>query len=211
MTGGWAAPTSGAEGGRPRPDPDRDRRTARGSRTRASIIAAVVALIGAGDPSPNSRRIARQAGVSVRLVFHHFGDLGTLFASAADDQVARYRSLITIIPSRGPVETRIRIICRQRRRLFEAIGPVLRVSSVRSPVAAAQSQGLADQRLLLRRQIAVTLALEIDARGPLAAVVLDSIDAAAGWQNWNALRLDAGHTASSAEQVVAFAVSRLLR
>ncbi|HEX3979679.1 MAG TPA: TetR/AcrR family transcriptional regulator [Acidimicrobiales bacterium] len=174
-------------------------------------MAAVVALIGAGDPSPNSRRIARQAGVSVRLVFHHFGDLDALFVGAADDQVARYRSLITIIPARGPVETRIRIICRQRRRLFEAVGPVLRASSARSPATAARSQVLADQRVLLRRQIAVTLAPEIDARGPLAAVVLDTIDVAAGWQNWNPLRLDAGHTASSAEQVVAFAVSRLLR
>jgi AcrR family transcriptional regulator len=211
MTGGWAAPTSGAEGGRSRSDPVRDRRTARGSRTRASIIAAVVELIGAGDPSPNSRRIARQAGVSVRLVFHHFGDLDALFARAAEDQVVRYRSLITIIPPRGPVETRIRIICRQRRRLFEAIGPVLRASSARSPAATAQSDVLADQRIMLRRQIAVTLGPEIDARGPLAPVVLDTIDVAAGWQNWNALRLDGGHTASSAEQVMAFTVSRLLR
>jgi AcrR family transcriptional regulator len=211
MTGGWAAPTSGAKGGRSRSDPGRDRRTARGSRTRASIIAAVVELIGSGDPAPSSRQIAHQAGVSVRLVFHHFGDLDVLFARAAEDQVARYRSLITIIPPRGPVETRIRIICRQRRRLFEAIGPVLRASSARSPVVAAQSDVLADQRIILRRQIAVTLAPEIHARGQLAPVVLDTIDVATGWQNWNALRLDAGHTASSAEQVMAFAVSRLLR
>jgi TetR/AcrR family transcriptional regulator, regulator of autoinduction and epiphytic fitness len=211
MTGGWAASTSGAEGETRRPDPGRDRRTARGSRTRASIIDAVIQLIEAGDPSPSSRQIAAQAGVSVRLVFHHFADLDELFAGAADHQAARYQLTIAVLPPNGPVEARIRIICRQRRLLFEATGPVLRSAYARSPERTARSDVLAGQRLLLRRQLEVTLGPEIEARDSLAPVVLDTIDVAAGWQNWSALRRDAGRTASSAEEVLVFAISRLLR
>jgi hypothetical protein len=134
-----------------------------------------------------------------------------VFAGAADHQATRYRRLVSILPPNGPVETRIRIVSRQRRLLFEATGPVLRAAYARSPERTARSDVLADQRLHLRRQLAVTLAPEIEARGSLAPVVLDTIEVATGWPNWNALRQDAGRTASSAEEVMVFTVSRLLR
>ena len=172
----------------------------------------MVELIGAGNPRPTragspTRRVSRCAWSSTTSeTWTHCS------RSGRRTRPSGIRSLITILPPHGPVETRIRIICRQRRRLFEAIGPVLRASSAGSPAANGTERrpGRATDPACAGRS-PVTLAPEIDARGPLAPVVLDTIDVAAGWQNWTALRIDGGHTASSAEQVMAFAVSRLLR
>jgi AcrR family transcriptional regulator len=187
-----------------------DQRVARGIRTRSSIIEAMIDLIVEGHVEPTSRQVAHRAGVSVRLVFHHFGDLDQLFTSAAAHQASRSLSLIAILPPHGPVETRIRLICRQRRQLFEANAPLLRASYARSPGSTALTDSLADHRSILRRQLDVTLAPEINARGPKAPVVLDALDVAAGWHTWSALRFDAGHSAASAEQVMVFSVTRLL-
>ena len=204
-TGGSAAGESGA--GR---SGYQDQRVARGIRTRSIIIEAMIGLIVEGQAEPTSRQVAHRAGVSVRLVFHHFGDLQQLFTSAAAHQASRSLGLIGILPPHGPVETRILLICRQRRHLFEANAPLLRASYARSPGSTALTDSLAGHRTLLRRQLEVTLAPEIDARGSQAAVVLDALDVAAGWHTWSALRFDAGHSAPSAEQVIAFSVSRLL-
>jgi TetR/AcrR family transcriptional regulator of autoinduction and epiphytic fitness len=187
-----------------------DQRVARGIRTRSSIIEAMIDLIVEGHAEPTSRQVADRAGVSVRLVFHHFGDLHQLFTSAAAHQATRSLGLIGILPPHGPVETRILLICRQRRQLFEANAPLLRASYARSPGSTALTDSLAGHRTLLRRQLEVTLAPEIDARGTQAPVVLDALDVAAGWHTWSALRFDAGHSAASAEQVMVFSVSRLL-
>jgi AcrR family transcriptional regulator len=183
---------------------------ARGIRTRSSIIEAMIDLIVEGNAEPTSRQVAHRAGVSVRLVFHHFGDLHHLFTSAAAHQASRSLELIGLLPPHGPVETRILLVCRQRRRLFEANAPVLRASYARSPASNAVTESLADQRIQLRRQLVITLGPEIDARGSLAPIVLDALDVAAGWHSWSALRFDAGHSAASAEQIVVFSVSRLL-
>jgi len=183
---------------------------ARGIRTRSSIIEAMIDLIVEGHTEPTSRQVAQRAGVSVRLVFHHFGGLHQLFTSAAAHQASRSLSLIAILPPHGPPETRIVLICRQRRQLFEANAPLLRAAYARSPASTALTEALAGHRTLLRRQLDVTLGPEIDARGPQAPVVLDALDVAAGWRSWSALRFDAGHSAASAEQIMVFSVSRLL-
>ena len=62
--------------------------------------------------------------MSVRLVFHHFGEVGVLYDRAAALSPARARALIGIIPPHGPIDVRTAAICRQRRQLFEALAPV---------------------------------------------------------------------------------------
>jgi len=183
---------------------------ARGIRTRSSIVEAVIDLIVEGHAAPTSRQVAHRAGVSVRLVFHHFGDLHHLFSSAAAHQASRSLGLIGILPPRGPVKTRILLICRQRRQLFEANAPLLRTSYAGSPASTALAESLAGHRTLLRRQLDVTLAPEIDARGSEAPVVLDALDVATSWNSWSALRFDGGRSAAEAEQIMVFSVSRLL-
>ncbi len=184
-----------------------DGRLARGLRTRNSIVEAMIELIESGNPRPTSREVADRAGVSVRVLFHHFEHVPGLYRRAVERQSSRSRSLIGIIPPNGPLDARIRAICRQRRQLFEAIGPVLRASEARDPGLPG---GLSDLRALLRQQLAVSLRPEILSHGGDAPLLLETLDLAAGWQNWTALRFEAGRSASQAEQVMVYTVTVLL-
>lgn len=184
-----------------------DGRVARGARTRYSIVEATIDLIESGNPRPTSRQVAAAAGVSVRLVFHHFDDVEMLYLDAVELQSSRTRSLIGIIPPHGPVGLRVAAICHQRRQLFEAIAPVLTAALART---GNRYDLLADRRALLRHQLVVGLRPEILSRGPSAPVLLESLDVAAGWQSWTSLRVEARRSADEAEQVMAYTIIGLL-
>jgi AcrR family transcriptional regulator len=188
--------------------PPHDGRAARGARTRIAIVEATIELIESGNTQPSTREVAERAGVSVRLLFHHFEDVPLIFRSAAALRSSRSRSLIGMIPPRGPVDLRIRAICHQRRELFEAIAPVLLATLART---SDLHDVLGDLRSLLRQQLLVSLRPEILAHGRSAPVLLESLDQAAGWQNWHSLRSEAGRSAGEAEQVMVYTVTVLLR
>jgi AcrR family transcriptional regulator len=188
-----------------------DRRLIRGDRTRTAIVEAMIDLIEAGNTHPTARQVAEQARVSVRSVFHHFEDVDGLFLSAARLHASRHRSLIVTIPPHGPVEPRIRATCHHRRQLFEAVAPVHRVAYARTDGSPGLRELLADHRSLLRRQLAVTLEPELRSRGAGAPYLLEALDVTTGWEAWHALRYHTRHSASSAERVTVYAVTRLLR
>ena len=205
-----AASRGDAEGD-DRPGPTVDRRSARGSRTHTFLLDAAIDLIHGGDPAPKAHQVAVRAGVSDRLIFHHFADLDELFTQAVERQASQYQALTNVIPAHGPAEVRIRVVARQRRRLFEAVGPVLRASYARLPATAALTEVLAHQRRLLRRQLEVILRPEIAARGDQAPQALEALHVITGWQCWSALRFESGHSATQAEQITVFTVDRVLR
>lgn len=188
-----------------------DRRLIRGDRTRTVIIEAMIELIEERNTYPTAHQVAEHARVSVRSLYHHFGDLDGLFLRAARLHVSRYRSLIVAIPPHGPVEPRIRATCRHRRRLFEAVAPVHRVAYARTDGLPGLAELLADHRSLLRRQLAVTLGPELRSHGGGAPYLLEALDVTTGWEAWHALRDHARHSASSAERVTVYAVTHLLR
>lgn len=189
------------------PRPACDGRLARGERTRTALVEATDRLIRSGRPNPTARQVAEQAGVSVRLVFHHFGEVGVLYDRAAALQSARARALIGIVPPRGPTAVRIKAICRQRRQLFESLAP--------DPRTAPSGRGLPpdlgeDLHLLLRRQLMVGLRPEILAAGTDAPVLFEALATATGWPNWRSLRADGRRSAAEVERVVVYAASLLL-
>jgi AcrR family transcriptional regulator len=191
--------------------PRSDRRLARGVHTRLTIVEGMIALIQSGNIHPTVRQIADHAGVSRRLVYYHFSDIDALFLAAASLHATRYRSLITPLPSRGPLDLRIRAICHQRRQLFEAMAPVHRMAFARTHGLVGLKRFLADHRSLLRKQLAATLTPEIHAHGKEGAELLDAMDLATGWEYWFTLRDRGNHSPSSAERAVIFAVTTLLR
>ncbi len=188
-----------------------DRRLARGVHTRLTTVEGMIALIQSGNIHPTARQIADRAGVSRRLVYYHFSDIDTLFLTAASLHATRYRSLITPLPSRWPLELRIRAICHQRRQLFEAMAPVHRVAIARTHGLVGLEKFLVDHRSLLRNQLAATLTSEIHARGNVGAELLEALDLATGWEYWFGLRDRGHHSPSSAERAIIFAVTSLLR
>jgi AcrR family transcriptional regulator len=200
-----------AEGGYRPPDPAVDRRAARGSRTRTFLLDATIELIDGGNPSPRARQVAAHAGVSDRLVFHHFTDLDQLFTQAVERRASQFSALTSVIPAHGPAEVRIRVIARQRRRLFEALGPVLRAAYARLPATAALTKVLVHQRGLLRHQLEVVLRPEIAARAAQAPEALETLHVITGWHCWSSLRFESGHSPDRAEQITVFTLDRVLR
>ncbi len=213
MTGGWTVP-GGHDDGRIRVwgrDPGLDRRVARGSRTRSLMVEALIELIDAGNPSPTAREVTERAGVAVRTLYHHFRSLDLVFIGAADRKVTHYGSLVIPLPPHGPLEVRIRALVRQRRLLFEAVGPVLQAAWGRMPANADLTDVLDRQRTLLRRQLVRTLEPEMASRQPAGSpMLLDTLTTVSGWQHWATLRGESGHSAPQAEQAVVFTLIRIL-
>ncbi len=200
----WSGADAGDDG---RPS---DRRRERGLRTRRNIVHAAIDLIEAGNPRPTSRQVARQAGVSTRLVFHHFKRLEVVIGLAAELQAGRHRSFVAIIPPHGPLPARIGAICRQRRKLFEATGPVMRVVHAMQLDTPGLTEVLDRQRALLRRQLEVTLGPEIASHAGEPDLLIDMLDYTTGWQSWCGLRFEAGLSPSAAEHAMGSAVGELL-
>ncbi len=78
-----------------------DGRTARGARARTSIAEALDLPPPRRVARPTARQVAEQAGVSLRLVFHHFEDMESLLESAVDVQVERHWKNLEVVSSEG--------------------------------------------------------------------------------------------------------------
>jgi AcrR family transcriptional regulator len=187
---------------------------ARGQQTRRLLAEALVGLVDAGAAAPTTREVADRAGVSVRVVFHHFRGTEGLVVAALSLQSERHRSILFAIPPRGPPELRIRALCRQRRLYFEGLTPVYRLALARVHARVDTGAGIADllteDRARLRRQLTGTFAPEVEARGVHADVLLDALEQATGWEAWRALR-DVRHlTPAAAERAMAFTAGHLL-
>jgi TetR/AcrR family transcriptional regulator, regulator of autoinduction and epiphytic fitness len=190
-------------------DPDYDGRLLRGERTRRHIAQAMIELIEEGNPRPTARLIAERAGVSLRLVFHHFDDVDEVFQEGAVIQAQRHWKKVVPIPATGAVAQRADAVSRQRRQLYVAITPVRRAFIARSADGGTTGQILEIARRLLREQLAQTFEPELAAAGSDSELLLDAIESVTSWEVWDTLRLGR-RTAASAQRVMQFSLTALL-
>jgi len=169
-----------------------------------------VALVDDGADLPTTGQVAARAGVSVRVLFHHFHGTRALMVAAVVLQSERHRGVLFAVPPRGPPDLRVRALCRQRRIYFEGLAPIVRVAGARLDAARDLDALLAGDRARLQRQLASTLAPEVDARGAEAARLLEALQDATGWEAWRALRDVRGLSPAGAERAMAYAAHRLL-
>ncbi|HEY6426104.1 MAG TPA: TetR/AcrR family transcriptional regulator [Acidimicrobiales bacterium] len=109
----------------PWPDePSTDGRLARGQRTRRNVADGLTSLLREGDPEPTARSLARRAGVSLRLVFHHFADLDDLYAYVAALEFRRQWSDMPRLSPNLALSTRIERTVSHRATMFEDMSPV---------------------------------------------------------------------------------------
>jgi len=174
-----------------------DGRAARAHRNRQAVIEAALTLIGEGDLEPTAQTIARRAGVATRSVFHHFADLESLYADAADTQADRHWRVLQ--PVAGDVEARIERVVAQRAELFERIAATRRSAMLREHTSAVLAQRLRQSRSALRRHLRSNLP-ELAA---LDRPTRDALEAAASWESWEVLRMHQGLSASAARRAVA--------
>jgi AcrR family transcriptional regulator len=187
-----------------------DGRLARSVHTKKQLLSAGIELIGDGFPELTPERVANRAGKSVSTFYNHFANLDELLLEVFRFQSAQYRSSVTPLPPKGPIGPRVKATSHQRREYFEAVGPVLRLAYTRIQGSSDFTALLVQHRRLSRRLLTFTFGPELTAAGRDSRTLLDVVEATMGWQNWNTLRFDDGHTVSDAERLVVFAVTSIL-
>lgn len=166
-----------------------DGRSARAERTRRAVIEAHIALIRAGELKPTGAQIASRAGVSLRSLWGHFGDLETLFAATGAELLRRQDDAYEPVDPSLPLPDRIDAYCRQRAELLEFIAPFARSSEIRAPF----SRELQRNRLRYFERAAgeaqVLFAREFEGVGSdVRRQIESSLAIATTWPMWVSLR-----------------------
>jgi AcrR family transcriptional regulator len=166
-----------------------DGRAARSTRTRAAIADAMLGLIEEGDLQPTAARIAGRAGISERLIYHHFDDLEALLGAVADRRVEQVMERFTPIDAGLPLDERIDLLAAQRSSILEWITPVRRASAVHEPFSPELRRHRDQLNTFARDELARVFESEL--RGRPAAdrrELLGALDATTSWGYWDAMR-----------------------
>ena len=178
-----------------------DGRVVRGARTRHALAEALVSLLEQGEARPTARQVAERAGVSLRLVYHHFEDMEAVLRSAVAIQVERHWSRRQHVDRSLPLEERVTALVRQRATLFEAIAPVRRAAASVEPESPTVAAELDRARHELRAEVADIFAPELTAAGGRRTELLDMVELVTAWESWDQLRRRMGRSVSAARRV----------
>jgi TetR/AcrR family transcriptional regulator of autoinduction and epiphytic fitness len=188
-----------------------DGRLARSARTRHAVVAALLELLDEGDLRPTAARIAERAGVSLRLVFHHFDDLEAIYSEVADRQAERVKPLTAPISIGLPFARRVEKFARQRGRLLETLSPVRRSAVLMEPFRPALAKRLKHARDLMRAATIAAFAPELakfaaDEKGAAVA----ALELVTSWVGWEQMRRHQGLSEAEARGVMASSIRALL-
>jgi TetR/AcrR family transcriptional regulator of autoinduction and epiphytic fitness len=185
-------------------------RSARSERTRASIADALLSLLEEGELQPTATRIAERAGISLRLIYHHFGDLEALFRETSQREMKRVLARVKPVSADLPLAERIDAFVEQRCRLLEWLTPVRRAAGLHEPFSPTLSDARDAGTRLAAREFAGLFARELEALpADQRRTVEDAVAMATGWEAWNGLRVG-GRSEDAARRAVHLSVTRLL-
>ncbi|MCD9625348.1 TetR/AcrR family transcriptional regulator [Rhabdothermincola salaria] len=209
-----ASPTPEDVAGAPATDDDTtprvDGRRARAERSRQAIADALLSLVEGGDLRPTAGRIAQRAGISERLIYHHFADLDELLRVVAERQLARARARMAPLDPVGTRAERIAAIVDQRAELFEWITPIRRASNLQEPFSADLREVRARSNAELRAHTAALFSAELDETDRAEHdELLAALDVTLSWPTWNTLR-ESGLDPTATRQTLARMVHALL-
>ncbi|WP_354643589.1 TetR/AcrR family transcriptional regulator [Kitasatospora camelliae] len=187
-----------------------DGRTARGQQTRERIADAMLSLLDEGQANFPADKVAERAGVSRRLVFHHFADMAQLADVAVSRRLDQLMSQVRPLPTEGPRDLRVAALAEQRARILEGLTParlaIMRLENPSDRVQEAVAQVMEFARLRLGQVFAEELdRLPEDRRTDL----LNSLDAVTTWSAWHHWRTT-GLTPEAARHTMEYAVHTLL-
>lgn len=169
--------------------PERRTPKSRGERTRRRIAEATLTLLEERETPPTAQDIATRAGVSHRLIFHHFEDLDALHRTVRAVYADRYSELAPSVPADLPLDQRVERTARRRATLYESIGNLGRNSMALAPSHPAVAAGIEATHRLLLGYLERTFGPELQAAGPRRrAELLGALDTAVSWQVWDRLR-----------------------
>lgn len=187
-----------------------DGRSARATRTKAAIVEALLTLLDEGHLQPTATRIAERAGISQRLIYHHFGDLEALYRAAAERQAERMAAMVVHIPPELPFEERLARFVFERSQVLETMTPVRRASLLQEPFSPALRQARAAFNRLGEERIVAVFGHELDQLDhEQRTTTVAALVAAGGWACWDALR-STGRTIEQARAAMLLTYTRLL-
>jgi TetR/AcrR family transcriptional regulator of autoinduction and epiphytic fitness len=184
-------------------EPARDGRVARGQRTRRHVAEALMELLSAGDPEPTAKAVARRAGVSLRLVFHHFADMDDLYQFVAALLLRRQWADMPQLSPKLSLSTRIERTVAHRAALFEETSAVRRALICRAPMSDAVRQALSAADTLFLQDLQATFGAELAARpATTRAEYLGAMDTGTSWEAWERLRTTSDVSVRGARRVM---------
>jgi TetR/AcrR family transcriptional regulator, regulator of autoinduction and epiphytic fitness len=167
----------------------KDGRAARSYRARLALADALLALLNEGIEQPTAVQIAERAGVSLRLVFHHFDDLEAIYASAGDLQIERVRALVKPVDPLLPFDERIAAFVRNRARVLDYVSPVRRACVRMETTSPEISRRMRMAHDLAREQAFEAFAHELaSVPADQSAEVSAALDGITSWEMWEFLR-----------------------
>ena len=188
-----------------------DRRRLRTERGRELVVTALLEFFDEGESEPGAARIAERAGVSERSVFRYFDDLDALAAEAVARQIGRTRAIFAAPDGAGDLDRRIRALAEQRMTIHDEVAVVAAAGRRIEARAPSVAEALASRRRLLRDQVALQFAGEIDAVPARSRnELLDALDAAASFEQIDQLRTVAGYSRARTRAVVVRTLAALL-
>src|ERR1700677_260357 len=191
-------------------EPARDGRLARGQRTRRSVAEALMELLRDGDSDPTAKAVARRAGVSLRLVFHHFADMDDLYQFVGALQLRRQWTDMPQLSPKLSLSTRIERTVAHRAALFEETSDVRRALVCRAPTCPGVGQALADSDDLFREDLKATFAPELTGLPATSrAEYLGALDTGTSWEVWERLRTTSGVAVRDARRVMSLILEAL--
>ncbi len=166
-----------------------DGRVARGQRTRRNVAEALMELLREGDLEPTARAVAERAGVSLRLVFHHFTEMDDLYHYVAALQLRCQWSELPRISPKLALATRLDRTISHRAALYEEVSPIRRALVRRMASSEGVAATIVAADALLLEGLKETFAPELAAlAGSVGFEVIEAMDVVTSWEAWERLR-----------------------
>ncbi len=166
-----------------------DGRVLRGQRTRRNVADALIALLQEGDAEPTARAVAERAGVSLRLVFHHFAEMDDLYHYVAALMLRRQWSEMPFISPKLALATRMERITAHRATLYEEVSPIRRALVRRMTTSESVTAAVHAADTLLLESLKETFEPELAALPAGSRIeLLEAMDVASSWEAWERLR-----------------------
>jgi TetR/AcrR family transcriptional regulator, regulator of autoinduction and epiphytic fitness len=191
-------------------EPARDGRLARGQRTRRNVAEALMELLLAGETDPTAKAVARRAGVSLRLVFHHFADMDDLYQFVGALLLQRQWAEMPQLSPQLSLPVRIERTVAHRAALFEQIAEVRRALACRAPTCPGVREALAASDNLFLEDLKATFAPELTELPTTGRdEYVGAMDAGVSWEVWDRLRTTSGVPVRSARRVMSLMLGAL--
>jgi AcrR family transcriptional regulator len=199
-------PPDRAKRAEPPAEPPLDGRVRRGQDNRASIVAAMLALIRAGDVSPGAEAVAARADVGLRTVFRHFKDMDSLYSEMSEVIFGELRAVADTPFVAKDWKGRVLELVARRAFGFEKIAPFRRAVDAQRHgskfLDADHARFVAAQREIVRREVPPEVAQDTP--------VFEALDLLLSYETWSRLRREQELSARQAREVLEGLVKRVI-